>query len=152
MLEGLFSQLSNQTANVPPAVLQKSFREPLKAAVYKGSSPVPPIHRHNKQYPNLQTLSDQDRQKILDYLTAIGETDQKVIQEMLQICAVDADKRIWMLQWAEQHLPKPPVELLDDRHYCRECLHLKNKRCQKQDFRPVDDVPRRCGDYQGLTF
>lgn len=35
----------------------------------------------------------------------------------------------------------------DDRHYCHECQCLINGRCITQRFRPVDDVPRRCGDF-----
>jgi|APLak6261664116_1056043.scaffolds.fasta_scaffold08945_2 hypothetical protein len=35
----------------------------------------------------------------------------------------------------------------DDRHYCHECQRLINGRCITQRFRPVDDRPRRCGDF-----
>jgi len=35
----------------------------------------------------------------------------------------------------------------DDRHYCLECQKLINGRCFAQRFRPVDDVPRRCPDF-----
>jgi hypothetical protein len=35
----------------------------------------------------------------------------------------------------------------DDRRFCRECQSLINGRCTTQQFRPVDDVPRRCSDF-----
>lgn len=35
----------------------------------------------------------------------------------------------------------------DDRRFCRECQHLIKSRCTAQDFRPVDDMPRRCHDF-----
>jgi hypothetical protein len=37
----------------------------------------------------------------------------------------------------------------DDRHFCRECLNIRNGYCIKQRFRPVDDLPRRCEDFKG---
>jgi hypothetical protein len=37
----------------------------------------------------------------------------------------------------------------DDRHHCRECVNLRNGYCVKQRFRPVDDIPRRCDDFNG---
>ncbi|MGZ5052330.1 MAG: hypothetical protein ACXWF8_06820 [Methylobacter sp.] len=35
----------------------------------------------------------------------------------------------------------------DDRHYCRECRRLINGRCVVERFRPVDDRPRRCQNF-----
>jgi hypothetical protein len=37
----------------------------------------------------------------------------------------------------------------DDRHHCYECMDLRNGYCIKQRFRPVDDIPRRCEDFNG---
>jgi hypothetical protein len=37
----------------------------------------------------------------------------------------------------------------DDRHHCYECMDLRNGYCFKQCFRPVDDMPRRCEDFNG---
>jgi hypothetical protein len=48
------------------------------------------------------------------------------------------------------HSPNSPGlnALDDDRHYCRECLHLNSRGyCTQQRFRPVDDIPRRCEDF-----
>lgn len=42
----------------------------------------------------------------------------------------------------------------DDRRHCRECLNIRNGYCTRQRFRPVDDIPRRCedfNDYQDQT-
>jgi hypothetical protein len=38
----------------------------------------------------------------------------------------------------------------DDRYYCRECQNFRSGYCNKQRFRPVDDIPRRCDDFNGL--
>ena len=35
-------------------------------------------------------------------------------------------------------------DAFDDRHYCRECSNLSNRRCLVQNFRPFDDIQRRC--------
>jgi hypothetical protein len=37
----------------------------------------------------------------------------------------------------------------DDRHHCHECRHLRSGYCFKQQFRPVDDIQRRCEDFSG---
>lgn len=39
----------------------------------------------------------------------------------------------------------------DDRHFCSECTHLIDRRCQVHKFRPVDDIPRRCAEFE-LAF
>jgi hypothetical protein len=38
----------------------------------------------------------------------------------------------------------------DDRRHCRECHQYRNGYCIKQRFRPVDDIPRRCEDFDGI--
>lgn len=38
--------------------------------------------------------------------------------------------------------------VFDDRHHCRDCLFILNGYCRKQQFRPVDDIPRRCSDFR----
>lgn len=110
MLEGLFNQIAGQIPpTVPPISSQKSLREPLQPRVYRPVPWVPSVRSEKYKTQNTQPLSDQDRQKILDYLAAIGETD--------------------------------------DRHYCRECCFMKNRRCQRHGFWPVDNIPRRCVDF-----
>jgi hypothetical protein len=44
---------------------------------------------------------------------------------------------------------EPKIDDIDDRHFCRECLNIRNGYCTKQRFRPVDDIPRRCEDFKG---
>ncbi|QWF70583.1 hypothetical protein KEF85_14830 [Methylomonas paludis] len=149
MLEGLFQQIANQIPpKVPSASSEKSTREPLQPRLYKPIPWVPPVRSERYKTQNTQPLSEQDRQKILDYLAAISETDQEIIQEILDICTSDNSKRLWLLQWAAKILPVPKIDLLDDRHYCRECAFMKNRRCQRHGFWPVDNIPRRCADFQ----
>lgn len=46
----------------------------------------------------------------------------------------------------------PSVDVLgEDRRHCRECLNLNGGGyCIRQRFRPVDDIPRKCEDFQGI--
>jgi hypothetical protein len=132
MLEGLFNQIAGYMPPiVPPISYQKSLREPLQPKVYKPVPWVPSVRSEKYKNQNTQTLSDLDRQKILDYLTAIGETDQEIIQEILDVCARNASKKLWLLHWAEKILPAPYINSLDDRNYCWECGFMKNRRCQR---------------------
>ncbi|WP_347986218.1 hypothetical protein [Methylomonas sp. AM2-LC] len=148
MLEGLFNQIAGQMPpTVPPDSSQKPPREPLQTRVYKPILWVPPVRSEKFKIQNAQPFSEQERQKILDYLAAIGETDQEIIQEVLEACVRDTSKRLWLLQWADKILPPPKIDILDDRHYCRECGFMKNRRCRKHGFKPVDDIPRRCVDF-----
>jgi hypothetical protein len=42
------------------------------------------------------------------------------------------------------------IDNADDPHHCRECRHLSSTGyCIQQRFRPVDDIPRRCYDFNG---
>ncbi len=40
----------------------------------------------------------------------------------------------------------------DDRHFCHECRNLEDGHCMRQQFRPVDDIVRRCEDYETITL
>jgi hypothetical protein len=55
---------------------------------------------------------------------------------------------------AANDTPTPaPVPVDDDRHFCHECRNLINGRCvaSMTRYSPVDDIPRRCGDYSPVT-
>lgn len=155
MLEGLFQQIGQHIPvavprSVPWDAQEKSMREPLPPRERKPFLWVPPVHSKKDQTQNTKPLSDQDKQILLDYLTAIGETDPAIIEEVLEVCARNAEKRSWLLQWADNLLqpPKVNVDTWDDRRYCRDCHWIRQLKCLKHDFRPVDDVPRRCGDFK----
>lgn len=94
-----------------------------------------------------------DKAKILAYMEAIGESDKEIIAEVLYECARNPDKLYWLLNWADKQLQsKLPVQFPDDRRFCTECRHLRNSYCTKQQFRPLDDIPRRCNDYGDRIF
>jgi len=38
----------------------------------------------------------------------------------------------------------------DDRYFCFECKNLVDDYCIEQKFRPVDDIVRRCEDFDPL--
>jgi hypothetical protein len=37
---------------------------------------------------------------------------------------------------------------LDDRNFCSECQNLAGRFCKKQRFHPLDNIPRRCDDFE----
>ncbi len=79
---------------------------------------------------------------IVRWLHSIGETDQALIDDVLDYCASNPEALSYYLKRAEE------VPLPDDRHHCRECLHLNSGGyCIRHRFRPVDDLPRRCEDF-----
>ncbi|MGZ8906808.1 MAG: hypothetical protein ACXW1U_13935 [Methylobacter sp.] len=93
-------------------------------------------------FPNsrIARIAEADRQKILAWLAHIGETNQALIDDVLDYCASNPEALAYYLKRAEE-VPE------DDRRHCRECLNLRNGYCIKQRFRPVDDLPRRCEDF-----
>lgn len=87
-------------------------------------------------------LNPKHKAAIVRWLAHIGETDQAMIDDILDYCASNPEALAYYLGRAEE------VPLPDDRHYCRECLNLNSRGyCIKQRFRPVDDIPRRCEDF-----
>ncbi|MGZ8194568.1 MAG: hypothetical protein ACXWTH_02975 [Methylosarcina sp.] len=86
-------------------------------------------------------LTHQDTTAVLRWLPSIGETDQAMIDDVLEYCACNPEALAYYLKRAEE-VP------YDDRQYCRECLNLNSRGyCTLQRFRPVDDLPRRCEDF-----
>jgi len=65
-----------------------------------------------------------------------------------QVLFLKAHKADILAALKQEHTAAAPED--DDRHYCRQCAHLLNGRCIAQQFRPQDDLPRRCGDYQAI--
>ena len=87
-------------------------------------------------------LNPKDKTAILRWLHFIGETDQAMIDDVLDYCAGNPEALAYYLKRAEE------VPLPDDRHHCRECRNLNSRGyCIRQRFRPVDDLPRRCEDF-----
>ena len=78
MLEGLFNQIAGQMPpTVPPSPSQKPLGEPLQPRVYKHIPWVPQVRSEKYKNQNTQPFPEQDIQKIIEYLAAIGETDRK---------------------------------------------------------------------------
>lgn len=102
-----------------------------------------PISELEDNPPRLTTM---DKTVILRWLHSIDETDEAAIQDILQYCASNPEALAYYLKRAEEIPPQ------DDRHHCRECLNLRNGYCIKQQFRPVDDIPRRCEDFRAATL
>lgn len=98
---------------------------------------------------NLQkskTIEPGDRQKLLAYLDAIGETDQDIIDEYLTECGKDAVVLARELQQADDCLQLKTgntAGLIQ----CSSCRHLSGDTCQFHSWRIVVDKWRRCADY-----
>ncbi|MGZ8159063.1 MAG: hypothetical protein ACXWT1_12635 [Methylobacter sp.] len=130
MLEGLFSQLAKPTPpiiKVPPVPSHKTQGESLQATNDGAVPLVPPVLPHTTKVETKNTnstLTAADRQKLLDYMAAIGETDQALIDELLTKCTTDSVALIWALSWAEKVRVKPlaPLALIT----CRNCTHFKS--------------------------
>jgi hypothetical protein len=149
MLETLFQQ---QTIPVPPPAVPRiqaklTRGEPSQPRSLQPILRVPSVPRQTSHLDHTGSLSGDERQTLLAYLTVIEETDPIVIDEVLTVCSNDPDKRQWLLQWADRILPAKPIDTLDDRHFCRDCTHLGGERCIRHRLRPVDDLPRRCADF-----
>ncbi len=149
MLETLFQQLTIPVPppGVPRIQVKLTHGEPSQPRTFQPFLRVPSVPQQISHSDNTASLSADERQKLLAYLAAIEETDPIVIDEVLTVCRNDPDKRRWLLQWADRILPAKPTDSLDDRHFCRDCIHLGGERCIRHRFRPVDDLPRRCVDF-----
>ena len=92
-------------------------------------------------------LSNADQQTILDYLVAIDETDPVIIDEVLEVCANDADSLTWALAEADriQRLAKGDTSGLVQ---CSACVRLQCNKCSLHGFYVVVDKYRQCDDYQ----
>ena len=95
-------------------------------------------------------MSETDREKLLAYMAAIEEHDPEMIAELLDVCSQNPDKLAWALYWADKVLGAgEPIVWPDDRHHCHDCRYLYKGYCLRQQFRPFDDIPRRCEDFWG---
>jgi hypothetical protein len=149
MSEPIKFDFSGYTAAIPaiPAIRQQE-QPPRIAESQESQDPrakyaeLPP---DRETFPNsrIARIAEADRQKILAWLYSIGETDQALIDDVLQYCTDNPEALAYYLERS-----KSVIE--DDRHYCRECLNLRNGYCIKKRFRPVDDLPRRCEDFNDL--
>jgi len=116
-----------------------------------------------------KTIQPGDRQKLLDYLAAIGETDQDIIDEFLAECSKEplwemsetdlaeldecmedcqkyADILARQLQQAEDFFQ---IEKGDYTGLvkCSGCRHLSGDACNFHGWRVVADKWRRCSDH-----
>ncbi|MCQ8104122.1 hypothetical protein NP590_08405 [Methylomonas sp. SURF-2] len=94
-------------------------------------------------------LSACERQKLLAYLDAIGETDQDIINEYLTECGKDAAILARELQQADDCL-QLKIGNTTDFIQCSSCRHLSGDTCQFHDWRVVVDKWRRCNDFDAL--
>jgi len=136
MLDGLLSSLTKPVPPVPP---EKNQREPLEDPDLLAVPSVPPVPPEKTE---INIFTESEQKNILAWLSHIGETDQAIIDDVLDYCASNPEALSYYLKRAEE------VPLPDDRHHCRECRNLNSRGyCIRQRFRPVDDLPRRCEDF-----
>ena len=94
-------------------------------------------------------LSAIDRQALLDYLAAIGETHQDMVDEYLTESGKDAAILARALQDADDHFR---VKTGDHSGLvlCSGCRRLSGDTCQLHDWRVVVDKWRRCSDFEPI--
>lgn len=95
------------------------------------------------------TLSANDRQKLLAYLAAIGETDRQSIDEYLTECGKDAAILSRALQQADDCLRINSGDV-SGLAQCSGCRQLSGDTCQRHGWRVVVDKWRRCSDFEVL--
>jgi hypothetical protein len=91
-------------------------------------------------------LKATDRQKLLDYLAAIGETDQDIINEYLTECGKDAETLARELQQAGDCLQIKTGDYTG-LVQCTGCHYLAGDTCNRFGWRVVVDKWRRCIDH-----
>lgn len=154
MLEGLFNQLAAKSPPpiiaVPPVPSPKNVREPLQATAFKAVPLVPPVpseKTETKTKNEKVALSACDRQKLLAYLDAIGETDQDIINEYLTERGKDTETLARELQQADDCLQIHAGDFTG-MVQCSGCRHLSGNTCQLNGWRVVVDKWRRCNDVE----
>jgi hypothetical protein len=91
-------------------------------------------------------INHSDTQRLLDYLAAIGETDQDVIDEYLTECGKDAAVLAIQLQQADDVLQLQRGDFCGFVQ-CSGCRQLSGDTCQLHGWRVVVDKWRRCSDF-----
>ncbi|MDD2760035.1 MAG: hypothetical protein PHH11_07050 [Methylomonas sp.] len=89
------------------------------------------------------------RQKLLDYLAAIGETDQDMVDEYLTECGKDAASLARALQHADDVLSLQRGDYTG-LVQCSNCRQLSGDACQLHRWRVVVDKWRRCTDFEAI--
>ncbi len=95
------------------------------------------------------TIQPDDHQKLLDYLAAIDETDQDIINEYLTECGKDAAILARELQQADDCLQLKTGNTTG-LVQCSGCQLLSGDTCKFHGWRVVVDKWRRCTDFEQL--
>lgn len=91
-------------------------------------------------------IDTENRQKLLAYLDAIGETDQESIDEYLTECESNPDTLARQLQQADDCLQIKTGDYAG-LVQCSVCHHLTGDTCNRFGWRVVIDKWRRCADH-----
>ncbi|ATG89704.1 hypothetical protein [Methylomonas koyamae] len=98
---------------------------------------------------NENRLKPGDRQKLMDYLATIGETDRESIDEYLTECGKNAANLARALQQADDCLRINSGDV-SGLAQCSGCRQLSGDTCQRHGWRVVVDKWRRCSDFEVL--
>jgi len=138
------------------ALIHKSKFKPVATATV--ATPATHNHKNRPTVANVasvavanpthsKTIIPSDRQKLLDYLEAIGETDQDVIAEYLTECGKDAAILARELQQADDCLQLKTGNT-SGLVKCSGCVQISRATCQFPGWRVVVDKWRRCNDFE----
>lgn len=106
---------------------------------------------------DVRHFSDGDKQDVLAWLDSIEETDQGVVDDVLNRCESDPEARDYFLIRANETRSAAG----DDRRHCAECGNLDRYGCclaalrgeldgLARRYKPWDGLPRRCNCFQSI--
>ena len=98
---------------------------------------------------NAKTIQPSYRQKLSEYLAAIGETDQDMIDEYLSECSKDAAVLARALQQVDDFFQIQQGNTTDFAR-CSNCRQLSGDTCRFHAWRVAVDKWRKCSDFQPL--
>lgn len=137
------SALIHKSKTVPVATLTVAT-----IATHGTESPatVASVTVANPQESKNTLLSIADRQKLLAYLEAIGETDPASIDEYLTECGSNPETLTRQLQQADDCLQIKTGDYTG-LVQCSGCSYLSGDACNHHHWRVVVDKWRRCAEY-----
>lgn len=102
-------------------------------------------------------LKSEERDLILSWFEAIGESNAEAIAGVIRRCQEDIAVRQYFLGVAMAHRAAL-MDMSDDRRYCHQCLNLsatghclaawRGEIKASRDYRPMSNLPLRCEGYQ----
>jgi hypothetical protein len=148
---------NNQIAVSPAENLTDNQRDFLRQHKAEIISELQAEQFADNQQSNLKTAH---RKLLIDYMAAIGETDQGMVDDFLNQCSQDPEKLRWALSWARsivkpKHNPEKLVKCCNCSHWRGHHKHQRGSGACAVSVQPLGlchwfDTPKLCERYQAL--